>query len=622
MRVRMGIGLILLLGLLVLPASAFQMGKVWTEPNTNTGLGSARYSFGLFNFTNSLYVTGGTTGAAYLNNTWNTSDGITWTQLDTSSEYPARACAASVVFLNKMWLIGGEDGGGVSNYYTDVWNSTNGSTWQLANSTAFDAGRACGAAVVYGNYIYYTGGYNPSAGWLNETWRSSNGIVWERINSTVPGTSLSDAGWPVRYKHSMVVLDGKMWVISGSDAGGTRTDAWYSTDGITWTKATDSAPGIIDGAITVHRGTAFATNTGETIYSSMNGADWQIVNSTTAIPARSYPKMATWNNTNTWDGLWLLGGNANANELWLSPELPVANATPLSTTGNAAYPVAWTDTHTGYATNYIWDFKDGYFSYERNASHVFTSAGTYYVSLTTENPAGSSQKTLTVSVGTAQSQVQYYTQKQVRIGIEDSYGVPLVGANITANYVASSLPSTDLSWLISAFGISSTVAGEMKNSSIAMIGYTGDDGGAVFMLFPSIRYHFNITNSSVGLFHQAEFYPQDSDYTIHCPLTSQAPPNSTVGNIANTSLWLTFPDSYHVTFNFGYQDTSGLTENVTYEVWKYHNVSTKDSGLPSKVYSIILYPGVGYVQDFNVTKDNIWGDEYLFKYNATRTAPF
>jgi hypothetical protein len=37
------------------------------------------------------------------------------------------------------------------------------------------------------------------------------------------------------------VFDGKMWVIGGRDYEDERADVWCSSDGVTWTQATDSA---------------------------------------------------------------------------------------------------------------------------------------------------------------------------------------------------------------------------------------------------------------------------------------------------------------------------------------------------------------------------------------------
>lgn len=63
----------------------------------------------------------------------------------------------------------------------------------------------------------------------------------------------------------------------------------------------------------------------------------------------------------------------------------------------------FTDTSTGNPTSWSWDFGDGSSSTARNPSHTYTQAGTYRVTLTASNAAGSSSKVnnVTVSLGDA-----------------------------------------------------------------------------------------------------------------------------------------------------------------------------------------------------------------------------
>ena len=52
------------------------------------------------------------------------------------------------------------------------------------------------------------------------------------------------AGFGIRCSHSSVVFNNKMWLIAGNTsafAANPQSDAWYSTDGITWTEATANA---------------------------------------------------------------------------------------------------------------------------------------------------------------------------------------------------------------------------------------------------------------------------------------------------------------------------------------------------------------------------------------------
>ena len=46
--------------------------------------------------------------------------------------------------------------------------------------------------------------------------------------------------WSIRYEHTAVVFDDKMWVLGGFDGSSTLNDVWWSVDGASWTEVTAS----------------------------------------------------------------------------------------------------------------------------------------------------------------------------------------------------------------------------------------------------------------------------------------------------------------------------------------------------------------------------------------------
>ena len=72
---------------------------------------------------------------------------------------------------------------------------------------------------------------------------------------------------------------------------------------------------------------------------------------------------------------------------------PVASFTANVTYGIVPLVVQFTDTTTGSPTSWNWSFGDGGFSSSENPSHVFTTAGTYMVSLTAANAGGNNTAT-------------------------------------------------------------------------------------------------------------------------------------------------------------------------------------------------------------------------------------
>ena len=130
-----------------------------------------------------------------------------------SAEWTGRNSHTSVVFDNKMWVIGGFDG---SSRRNDVWYSSDGASWTQATSSAGWAGRNIHTSVVFDNKMWVMGG-NDGSNRFNDVWYSSNGASWTQATSS--------AGWTGREGPTSVVFDNKMWVMGGYD-GSYRNDVW------------------------------------------------------------------------------------------------------------------------------------------------------------------------------------------------------------------------------------------------------------------------------------------------------------------------------------------------------------------------------------------------------------
>jgi len=298
--------------------------------------------------------------------------------------------------------------------------------------------------------------------------------------------------------------------------------------------------------------------------------------------------------------------------------VPDFSGTP--TTGLAGTLVSFTDASTlvdNTNLTYLWDFGDGSTSSTiGNVVHVYPYTGSYTVKLTITSDGGPATEEKEAYINlVGQSPVQPILPvqpKPVKFQIVDAYGVSLVGANVTVNYINSTLPSTSTSWLISAFGVNATVAGEMVNGSLAMQGMTGSDGSLSFIMYPVLQYQLTITNATAGLSKIVTVYPQDNEYVIYCRLTSQIPPVSRQTQLVNSTIYVTEPNASFVMFNVQYQDTSNFTTSLTWNVTCVTNMTvmySKNFGDP----------------DTNVKIDNYTvpteprGTEYSARYFATRT---
>ncbi|HOI57957.1 MAG TPA: PKD domain-containing protein [Methanoculleus sp.] len=83
------------------------------------------------------------------------------------------------------------------------------------------------------------------------------------------------------------------------------------------------------------------------------------------------------------------------------PEPPFAGFTANVTSGALPLAVRFTDASEGVPTTWKWDFGDGSTSTEKNPVHTYTVPGTYTVTLTVTNAAGSDSTENTVTAGVA-----------------------------------------------------------------------------------------------------------------------------------------------------------------------------------------------------------------------------
>lgn len=141
--------------------------------------------------------------------------GADWSLVNEHAAFSIRDTAEGVVFKDKMWLSNGYiTGGGVER---DLWNSTDGITWNLVlENTPYDA--YAEMAVYYGKI------------WAvkQSVWNSSDGIKWTKVADTTP--------FGLRGYGELVVHQGKLWQL------GSGNDVWWTTNGVKWTCATKDAP--------------------------------------------------------------------------------------------------------------------------------------------------------------------------------------------------------------------------------------------------------------------------------------------------------------------------------------------------------------------------------------------
>jgi leucine-zipper-like transcriptional regulator 1 len=252
---------------------------------------------------------------------WSSSDGANWTCANSSAPFGVRWESGSVVFQNKMWLIGGLSTGGFKN---DVWNSTDGINWTQVTASAPFSGREGFGCVVFNNRIWVICGDNSEglAG-LSDVWSSPDGVNWTQAgNFPSARTGLS-----------CVAFNGAIWVISGGwaepdpSAGAgmymvdSFNDSWYSTDGANWTEAASNAPfsgrvyasaqvynsqiWLIGGVNTSYFSTVSVAGVFGDAWVSNDGANWTQACPSLPFSPRFSAESYVFNNE-----LWIVGGSS------------------------------------------------------------------------------------------------------------------------------------------------------------------------------------------------------------------------------------------------------------------------------------------------------------------------
>ena len=96
----------------------------------------------------SLWIFGGSVSGIHYNDVWNSTDGATWTLVNSSVAWENRSYFQSLISSdNIMWVIGGENRSLDNMSKGDVWNSSNGADWKIVNETAISARRDFAAVV-------------------------------------------------------------------------------------------------------------------------------------------------------------------------------------------------------------------------------------------------------------------------------------------------------------------------------------------------------------------------------------------------------------------------------------------------------------------------------------------
>ena len=203
----------------------------WAAPDGTAGTRATkaagwtpRLAAALVEFKGRMWMLGGTENYYFgnkkslKNDVWSSSDGKTWTQATDNAGWTPRAYHQAAVQGDRMFVFGG--GNYVPEYeaFNDVWSSTDGVHWTRVTEKTPWHPRLWFTSVVYRNRMWVLGGWsnNPSKNW-GDAWYSKDGKTWTEYKTSTT--------WKARHEHSAYVLDGKLW-IAGGHARPLSSEVW------------------------------------------------------------------------------------------------------------------------------------------------------------------------------------------------------------------------------------------------------------------------------------------------------------------------------------------------------------------------------------------------------------
>lgn len=296
-------------------------GSAWTQTSPVPAW-IGRLAFGSVVFQNRMWMIGGapTLGSGI----WSSQDGTTWAVNAGGQPWGFRSNMGCVVFNDQMWVLGGYNFDTASTF-NDVWSTPDGTNWVNVSP---DTGaitmwntRYRHNAIATNNGMYVYGGVSePGGTFYDDIWYSSDGVTWTQINVAVTGTGRADA--------ALYWFNNKLWLIGGSNSAGVGlNDIWSSPDGVTWTN--ESAAAFTSGGrwamqTCIYGGIMWAIGgfkpaANSDVFISTNGVTWFLVTNTPGWTARGGGAALVFRtpesvSSHQYETLWLISGDTGATQ--------------------------------------------------------------------------------------------------------------------------------------------------------------------------------------------------------------------------------------------------------------------------------------------------------------------
>jgi hypothetical protein len=211
---------------------------------------------------------------------WSSIDGLTFERHD-KTDWQGRLSPNYAFFKDKLWVIGGMnlDGSDFANgrFTNALWSSSDGVTWQSAGNAAWPARKSTAVAVYHDALWIFGGATSVNADGsndtvLNDVWSSTDGLTWTEATPSAPWSPRADAG--------VEVWNDELYMVGGAG----HNDVWRSSDGKAWTEVTreakwhvrhDQGTAVFDGKLWIFGGyVGDHRNAQNDVWFSEDGRNW------------------------------------------------------------------------------------------------------------------------------------------------------------------------------------------------------------------------------------------------------------------------------------------------------------------------------------------------------------
>ncbi len=286
-------------------------GFTWQELAAQEGF-TGRYRHSFLRTDRGFYIIGGSMAQqndiTVENTVYFSETGYSWTRIALPQPLLNKSGMAFAFFHDRLWGIGGnpvDNDSPSTGTVNEIVASNNGMAWEMAAADPALTPRSHAATTVFKERLWVVGGFDYDGEGMNDVWASDDGLAWDCILPAAPFTG--------RGRHGLHVLNDALYLIGGErywyDDG--VSDIWRSTDGIVWEELTHfafparaglaSAAG--NGALWVFGGGREWEGVQKDLWLSFDGADWRQESYAPALPARRDASMLF-----EAGRLWLAGG--------------------------------------------------------------------------------------------------------------------------------------------------------------------------------------------------------------------------------------------------------------------------------------------------------------------------